>query len=239
MRIVRIESPGAGLDEVYRDLLAPFFPPHELDSREDIAAGVTAGTTEVLVAEDERGRRLGAAVGDWDEDVRVQLLSYLAVDPAHRSGGVGGRLLAAVVERWAEQYRPCAIVAEIEHPAEAAANPEWGDPKRRFDFYGRRGARVLDLPYFQPALRDGAERVWGMLLISLHLDPQLTAGPDRAAAEPIRGFLEGYFRLTEGGLPEDAAGKALLAAAADPEGVRLLPATTPIERLPRSAPGVG
>lgn len=239
VRIVRIESPGAGLDEVYRDLLAPFFPPHELDSLEDVAGGVADGTTEVLVAVDEEGRRLGAAVGDWDEGARVQLLSYLAVDPARRSGGVGGRLLEEAVARWAERYRPCAIVAEIEHPAAAAENAAWGDHRRRFDFYGRRGARVLDLPFFQPALRDGAERAWGMLLIALHLDPELAAGPDRAAAAPIREFLEGYFRITEGDLPEDAEGKALLEAAAAPEGVRLLPADTPIERLPRSVPPTG
>ena len=36
---------------------------------------------------------VAAAVGDWSERSRIQLLSYLAVLPEHRGQGHGGRLL--------------------------------------------------------------------------------------------------------------------------------------------------
>lgn len=235
-RIVEIDRPGPELEAVYRDLLEPHFPPNELDALDDMAESLTAGSASVLVALDDDGERLGVAVGDWDGASRVQLLSYLAVDPSRRSGGVGGRLLAAALERWTELHRPCAIVAEIEHPAQAV-DDAWGDPRRRLEFYARHGAKVFDLPYFQPALREGAERAWGMLLIALHLDADFMTAPDRAAAGPVLRFLRGSFLATEERLPDDPAGKALMAAAADPDGIRLLdPADADRDRLPRSTP---
>ncbi|MCH7232721.1 GNAT family N-acetyltransferase [Glycomyces sp. L485] len=236
VRISQIDRPGPVLAAVYRELLEPNFPPHELDSLSDIEAALQEGTASVLVAFDVEGRPVAVAVGDWAEAQRVQLLSYLAVDPAHRGAGIGGRLLEAAVERWSGSYGPCVIVAELEHPGAAVGREAWGDPRRRYDFYGRHGAKVLDLPYFQPSLRPGEGRAYGMVLIVLHLDEALLAPErDHVAAAPIRGFLEDYFLVTEGAVPDDPAGKALFDAAGGPSGIALLdPAATPLADLPRS-----
>lgn len=235
-RIIEVAEPGPDFDAVYRDMLAPNFPEHELEPAEVIAEGIAAGTTSVLVALDGDGHRLGAAIGDWDADHRVQLLTYLAVDGRRRAGGVGGRLLDAARQRWVAQYRPLVLLAEVEHPATEAGEAAWGDPRRRFDFYVRRGARVLDLPYFQPALGQGAKRGYGMLLITLYLDDEFReSGTDRVPAAPVRGFLEAYLRECEGGVADDAATTALLAACDEDRGIGLLdPVLTSVERLPRS-----
>ncbi|THV40151.1 GNAT family N-acetyltransferase [Glycomyces buryatensis] len=233
LRIVEVEPPE--LAAVHRDLLTPNFPPHELGPESDLVTEVEDGTASALASVDADGNREGVAVGHWDAAHRVWLLSHLAVDPARRAGGVGGRLLDAVVERWAKSSRPCAVLAEVEHPASVPGKPAWGDPRRRFEFYVRHGARVLNLPYFQPALGKKAERAYGMLLVVLHLDREFQLTADRVSPVPVRGFLEDYFRSSEGGLPDDPAGLALLASTERPGGIELIdPATTPIGHLPRS-----
>lgn len=219
--LVAIDRTDNRFAAVYHRLLEPAFPPDQLDSLADLRASAAAGRADFLVAVEADGTPIGAAVGEWYAESRVQLLAYLAVDPARRSGGVGGRLLDAVVERWARDRGPCVVVAEIEHPEVAPERPEWGDPKRRFAFYARHGARVLDLPFFQPALRGTGERVHEMLLISLHIDSSFAVDEDHVASEPIREFLVDYFTATEGRVPEDRDGRALLEAAGAAGGVGL------------------
>ena len=236
--LARIGPADERLGALYRDLLEPAFPTRQLDTEAELRDSVAEGTADVLASLDAEGRPVGVAVGEWHEDSRVQLLAYLAVAPDRRSAGIGGRLLETALARWAERHGPCLVVAEIEHPRAPAHRPGWGDPHRRYDFYARHGSRVLDLPFFQPALRAGGEREYGMLLLALHIDPKFRAeAPGRLAAGPVRSFLDHYFTETEGGPPGDPAGAALLAAAGSPEGIALLdPAATAVERLPRTVP---
>jgi hypothetical protein len=62
------------LGYVYERLLAPNFPPHELDTLDDIAASLTDGSASVLVAVDVDDP-VGVAVGDWSATAGVMLLS--------------------------------------------------------------------------------------------------------------------------------------------------------------------
>lgn len=163
------------LDVVYSELLAPYFPADELVAREELTA-VAGERGAVTVALDERGAPVGTAVGVWSPDAGVLLLAYLAVRAEQRSLGAGGRLLAEVGSRWQRRFRPRVTLAELEYPlARPPHSPlAHGDPRARYRFYQRHGARALDLPYVQPSLRPGQRRVPGMLLLALYV---ATAGP--------------------------------------------------------------
>lgn len=150
----------------YHDLLLPAFIPEELGSLQGLIDGVTHGDAIVTVVRD--GAEItGAAVGEWFPTSRVMLLAYLAVAPNARSGGVGSRLLRETLALWEERYSPVLVIAEVEHPGFHGSDPGRGDPAARLRFYDRFGAKLIDMPYFQPALRPGSKRVTGLLLLLL------------------------------------------------------------------------
>ncbi|GAB2960550.1 hypothetical protein GCM10027280_56750 [Micromonospora polyrhachis] len=226
MRIVDAIA-GQTLSRIYTEVLEPAFPPDELVSLEGLRRGVASGTTQVSAVLADDGQILGAAVGDWSRATRVMLLSYLAVTPAGRGTGIGTRLLTTLVERWRERYQPCLILAEVEHPGHHAGNHAHGDPVARLRFYGRHGARVLALPYFQPALAPGLARVPGMLLLALWADPEFagTGGGDTVDPSRLRAFLTEYLQESEGRVATDSQTVALWRALDLPEGVPSWPAT--------------
>jgi len=224
MRTVRLTG-GKLLDQVYREILVPSFHPDELQSLTSLRAGVRSGGTLASAVVDDAGRALAGLVGEWSPSCRVMLLSYLAVTAAARGGGIGGPFYDEVIGAWRETYRPCLIVAEVEHPDRHESSEAYGDPAARLRFYGRHGARVLNLPYFQPALGPGRSRVYGILLLALHVDPALSGpgGPDTVAAAPLREFLVDYLEV-EGGVADDPPTRAMLDAVEAGGGVALLPA---------------
>ncbi|MFG3342494.1 GNAT family N-acetyltransferase [Glycomyces sp. NPDC048151] len=212
-RIMEQTRPGGLLDQVYREVLVPAFPPEELEGESDVAETLEAGLGSLLVAVDDAGKPAGAAFGRWSEASRVQILTYLAVTPATRGHGLGGRLLRDALDAWRDRYDPCVVVAEIENPDAKVVHEAYGDPRRRLAFYEQHGARALDLPYFQPGIGSPSRRVHGMLLLVLHADPSFT--PDRAdrlAGKPLRTFMEAYLESSEGVRPGDWDAKALFKA---------------------------
>lgn len=212
-RIMEQTRPGGLLDQVYRQVLAPAFPAAELESEASVAETLEAGLGSLFVAVDDAGKPAGAAFGRWSEGSRVQMLTYLAVDPGTRGHGLGGRLLRDATDTWRERYEPCVIVAEIENPDAPAVHEAYGDPRRRLAFYEQHGARALDLPYFQPGIGSASRRVRGMLLLVLHADPAFTPEhPDRLAGGPLRTFMEAYLESSEGVQPNDWDAKALFKA---------------------------
>ena len=215
---------GPLCDAVYQRLLMPAFLPDELLTLAAIREGLRTGLLEGFVVIDADGRPLGVTIGEWSPVARVMLLSYLAVAGETRGTGIGSRLLTTQLDRWRETRRPCLVLAEVERPDAHAGDLHRGDPQARLRFYARHGARALDLPYFQPAFGPGRERVHGMLLLALHIDPEL-AGPaaGTVATEPVRQFLTEYLSAAEGRVGDDPAARALRRAVDDPAGVRLLP----------------
>lgn len=225
MDLVRVDA-GVALDTFHRRVLSPHFPPSELVSIEALRSGMDDGSVEVWAATDEAGRMVGGAVGEFSPSCRIMLLSYLAVVADGRGGGAGSFLYDRVIRQWAVRYQPCAIVAEVEHPQRHSGSEAYGDPSARLRFYSRHGARILRLPYFQPPLGPGHPRVYGMLLLLLHADPQLWESAQRQtlAAEPLRTFLTEYLESAEGSLAHDDPSVAQLLAALDhPGGVPVLP----------------
>ena len=98
----------------------------------------------------------------WDFDDFV-FFEHFAVDPACRSGGIGGQMLDALLARY---DKPACLEAEL---------PETELAARRIGFYERHGFTVnADYSYFQPALAPGGSP------IPLYL---LTTGGARTVSE--------------------------------------------------------
>lgn len=219
-RIVEQTRPGGLLSRVYRKVLVPAFPANELESEQGIAETLEVGAGSLFMAVDEAGKPAAAAFGRWSEASRVQMLVYMAVLPGSRGHGLGGRLLREALDAWVERYGPCAVVAEIEEPEARIVHEAYGDPRRRLQFYESAGARVLDLPYFQPGIGGPEHRVQEMLLLVLHADPLFTPErPDRLYGKPLHAFMEAYLAASEGAKASDWDARALFKAIDRPGGI--------------------
>lgn len=208
------------LTELYRSVLTPTFPPEELSDLDTLLTDLAAGRLMVLAARDG-ARVVAGAVVDGAGPVRT--VSYLAITPQGRGAGLGGRLLSKALAKAGSEPGVQLIVAEVEDPAHHRSDPDRGDPTARLRFYARRGAQLLDLPYFQPGMRPGAARVEHMLLLALEVDPGLIVPgqPPTIPPQPLLDHLTDYWLHTEGAVGDDPACRALFDAASRP--IRLLP----------------
>lgn len=178
------ELPG-----LHRDLLTPSFPAAELSPLEVLLADVASGRARVHVAEVDDESVAVAVTEMLDPD--VALLAYLAARAEQRGTGVGGQLYDAVLDGLAGDDGPGLVLAEVEHPqVHTVADPAYGDPVARLRFYSRRGARILDVPYFQPSIGD-AGPVYGLLLLALAVRSDLmdSGGSVLTEVEPLRRAL--------------------------------------------------
>ena len=218
------EVPGSGpvIEDFYHQILESSFPAAvliDLDEVQDIAARDDAS---IWLAEDEDGTILGGAVAEWDESTRVVLLSYLAVRPGARGSGIGGPLYLKALDSWRQRFKPCLILAEIEDPAINSSGDDYGDPTARLQFYINRGSRILDFPYFQPALTEGRDRVSGLLLLVLHADPDFEGVDDGTIdTGAVREYLESYQIQYEGKVATDNQAMEMWQALDRPRGIQL------------------
>ena len=227
------------LYQLYKEILVPSFRQEELDPYEKLAAGLSGNprTTDIAVARGDSGQSLGAMVGEWFPLHRVYLLSYLAVLPGRRSGGIGSRLMWRLGE-YASERHSLVTLAEVDDPRRHPTDVLIGDPGARLAFYGRFGARVVDLPYFQPRLMPDGPRAHGMLLLALHVDEDaLEEGPVGALrSDLLVGFIRTYFAECEGtaGKPDPELG-SLIDRASSRAGIPLLP----VAHYPEVVPAEG
>ncbi|WP_234355828.1 hypothetical protein [Kitasatospora aureofaciens] len=224
----------------YRELLEASFTPDELDTLEQMRTSMANGRLAVSAITDRQGRPLAVACGEWSAHSRTLLLAYLAVRKDQRSNGLGGHLLVEACRSWQLRFRPVVTLAEVAHPEAHHGSGGTGYAVARLRFYARHGARALDLPYFQPSLGPGRDRVYGMLLLVLGLGTEFGSLDDVWAvpAEPVRLFLTDYLLSTEGHIGTDQATRDLQAAVARQGGIPLLP-LLPLDQsssLPRSVP---
>jgi GNAT superfamily N-acetyltransferase len=222
MRIYEVLESGPVIETFYHQILEPSFPADELIDLDELQEIADRDSASVWLAEDEDGTILGGAVGEWDESARVVLLGYLAVRLGSRGGGIGGPLYLAALESWRERFKPCLVLAEIDDPAVRSGSDDYGDPAARLRFYRKRGSKILDFPYFQPALEPGADRVSGLLLIALHADPEFAGDDDNTIdAGILRRFLENYQIQYEGEVATDEQAMEMWRELDRPGGVRL------------------
>lgn len=198
----------AGLAQVYAVLLAPSFPPAELVPPEWLTDGVAGGRVAVLVAEDGSGP-VATAVTERLGSTGAVLLTYFATRADMRGRGIGSALFDGMLRAVLERDRPTLVVAEVERPDRHTGSEAYGDPAARLRFYGRHAARVLDLPYFQPALEEGGDPVHGMLLLALWVDPGVVVpAPSGAEGVPgpelVAGVVEVMLEDLAGDVPPEA-----------------------------------
>lgn len=214
------------VSDFYRHVLLPHFPADELETEEAITAGLREGGAMALVArapggEVVGGEVVGGAVCDWFPRSGVLLLSYIAVSAPCRDRGVGRALLEAVRGTWTAGLAPRLIVAEVEDPRHHH-DTGYGNPARRASLYQRIGALALPIPFFQPALGDGRNRVPHLMLMVLG-GTQAPPGTRWVDGRLVERFLAEYLEACEGpARPDDADVQRLFAACRQPGGLPLL-----------------
>jgi hypothetical protein len=157
IRIREITDPrDASLNSAYR-LLSSNFPPSERVDKRDWVGSLRENAERVLsdlawhliIAEDADGTVLGLVSGTYLGNVNVGVIGYLAIAAEMRAGGLGSRLrahLRRACERDALRITGSPLAAII---GEVSPDNPWLSKLRT-----REGVLVLDLPYFQPRLRD-------------------------------------------------------------------------------------
>lgn len=210
IRDLDVEPDGELLDRFYRDVLSVAFSPDELDDAAVFAAGVRGeGEAPVLasVAVGHDGAVLGGVVGELFPRERVLLLAYLAVRPDFRGRGIGTTLMEHVAPRWHTRPDVRLAVAEV-HDPRRWSSVEGDAPLGRLRLFGRLGARVLGVPFVQPALGPGRPRVPGFLLLVFHVDGSVEIARGDASAVPsdlLAGFVRSYYEQAEGARATDDA----------------------------------
>ncbi|MFZ2527989.1 MAG: hypothetical protein WAX14_10090 [Rhodococcus sp. (in: high G+C Gram-positive bacteria)] len=210
--------PVARVEEFYDAVLAPSFVESELIPRAELLAELSdpRGETVASLALDDAGEIVGGAVGQWFPQCRVMLTAYLATRPGRRGWGIGGAILRAVVEDWRRRVDPLLIVGEVEDPRHHT-DIGFGDPERRLKFYAAAGAKIVPVPYFQPAIHTDSGRVPHLFLMTFAVSGECRRGEHRIDAAPIRAFLLANLVGNEGRVdPDDPATAALLDAASTP-----------------------
>ncbi|MEV0790924.1 hypothetical protein [Kribbella sp. NPDC050459] len=213
------------LERLYDEVLNPSFPVDELVPRERLLPRLAREDSGVCcrVAVDAAGRGVAAIIAEVYPETCVLLLSYLAVLSGLRDRGVGTGLARDAVPRWIVRYQPALAVAEVEDPrfhddSEAAGH---GDPDARMRLYEGFGGLILPVPYLQPALSDGADRVRNLLLMAFHVDAKI-CHDERLDGELLVRFLTDYFTVCEGKTPDDAEFAVLVDACRRPGGIPLV-----------------
>ncbi len=176
------------LREFYESVLVPSFPPGELVTEQELLESAAHGYINVIGAIAD-GKIIAGAVGSAPTQEKVMMLVYLALRPGLRGGGVGGRLMNRAFELWREAYNPTFILSEVEHPQFHPASEDHGDPAARLRFYARHGGRILDIPYFQPAIRPGEPPVPALMLLTMYTAPEAFVGDDHVISWPLRASL--------------------------------------------------
>ncbi len=213
------------LESLYDEILARSFRPAELESRAKVLKAL-AGDKSVpggLLAVNPTGLIVGAIIGDWFGDCRVMLISYLAVRAEFRGCGIGKLLLAEAFALWRERFVPALILGEVEDPRYYREHDPmgFGDADARLRLYGALGARILAMPYFQPALSQHQPRVYNLLLMVFEADPSVMKGDNAVDGEIVGCFIDENLARSEGRADDNEA-NSVRNALRGKSGIRLL-----------------
>jgi len=190
-----IEVLARGADDIslveraYREVLGPSFTSDELPPFDILRPMLEVATVVVAF---EEGELVCVAVVEHEENELIALLSYLAVRPGRRNGGIGKALMDRLRALWREQGIPV-VLGEVHDPRRWDAMPD-ELPVARLRFYERQGARVLAAPWVQPRLWPGGERVPGMLLLVIYAEQDLESVP----ASRVATWMADYYAECEG-----------------------------------------
>lgn len=219
VRVATPEDRRVAFDAV----LAPSFVVDELEPFDEFNAKLDDGVTTLLVgADDGTGEIVAAAVFVNVRAASAVVLRQMAIREDLRRTGLGSELYRAFIATLEETEQPSLVLAEVQHPDHHEAHPRHGDPLSRLRFYDRFDAVIIDVPYYQPALTQGQQPVYGLLLLALYVRPDLI-NPARTYLDPPENLLFALRSLLYAdGDPDEAAAAALLSAASVSR-VRLVP----------------
>jgi GNAT superfamily N-acetyltransferase len=227
-------APPATLESFYDEILALSFRPAELISRAGFLRSFVdkASVSQGTLAVDAAGLVVGGIIGEWFAECRVILGSYAAVRRGYRGQGLGTRLISDILRIWAARFQPALILGEVEDPRYYRADDSsFGDPDARLRLYEALGARILPLPYFQPALSTSQPRVPHLLLMVFAADPSAITNHNNVDADVVRCFIENNIARSEGPVDDDEV-RDLRRALHGKSSVPLIP---PAEFLRRKA----
>lgn len=204
------------LERLHREVLAASFSADELVELDALARNLASGDALVSVAVGDDGALLGGIVGDWFAGTRVLLIAYLAVRPELRGRSIGSALRGHAAATWPAQRQVRLVLAEV-HDPRTWAGVEADDPVARLRLFERFEGRALDVPFVQPALRPGGERVRGFLLLVFFAAGDALVerdGGEGVPAELVSAWIRDYFASAEGARePYDPELTGLLEAA--------------------------
>lgn len=207
--------------QAYETVLRPAFRPEELTGPQDVAPGprrvlsvaLDAKEEPVAAAVTDLGPTQGEVSGDADRAVGVALLSHLAVRASGQGGGVGSAMMGHLQRLWTRLELPL-VLGEV-HDPRGHAESDTEHPMARLRFYERCGARVLDVPWVQPSLAPGQQRVPDMLLLALHGPFQTARGEPGGDPHAGRGAHARVGRAGEGRTGEGRTGEGRTGEAGD------------------------
>jgi GNAT superfamily N-acetyltransferase len=194
------------LHDLYTQVLEPSFARDELEPVESIAAGLQGrreGDVLAAVALDASGKPLGGLIAERDSQTSVLLLSYIAVRPEARGRGIATLFMEHVAADWYRHPDVLLALAEV-HDPRSFADVVGEDSIGRLRLYERLGARLLAVPFVQPALTEGRERIPGFLLLVFHADPRACVERDGSTgvrSEIVTDFIRRYYESAEGVTP--------------------------------------
>ncbi|BBX45228.1 hypothetical protein GCM10009641_21810 [Mycobacterium cookii] len=224
LRIINsTELARAQLEAFYDEILTPSFDSAELEDRTELldALADPESVTRGAIAFGATGSIAGGIVGDWFTGSCVMLISYLAARPGFRGHGIGEQLIREVLPAWTSCLGALLTVAEVEDPRFYRIDEQHGDPEARLRFYARLGARIIDIPYFQPALSKEQSRVRNLFLMQLGADESVTRQDNMLDSATLTRFIDEYLAATEGDVDDDEV-RALRAALQAKNAIPLL-----------------
>lgn len=151
-----VDAPNLAADAAWRSLYETAFPACEREPRSAILRSVETGKAIALRAVVD-GETSGLGVAYILPAISFVFIAYLAVCERLKGHGLGPRLLHAMseigAERLAQIGQTCrGSVLEVEDPRQAPTPAKQAEALRRIAFFQRNDARLIDTPYFQPAL---------------------------------------------------------------------------------------
>ena len=220
-------------------------PREELCTLDQFRSTLDAKHTTWIAVDD--GRVIGGLVGEWDEELRVVLLGWLA----HPTGYPGRRRRRSTSRHCVDGLarRVHAVPGARRGGGPGEAQRQWPDrrPVRPAAFLpAARRTRAGPALYFQASLGPGLARVPDLLLMVLHVDPQFHGGrPDTVDPTVLRRYLESYQQMRgRGGHRRSGQrgvggagrtpGRGTAAGALSRTGVKA--SVPPSERIDRDAP---
>jgi GNAT superfamily N-acetyltransferase len=167
----------------------------------------------LLVAVDASGaneRLLGGIAFEYYRGSCCGLLTYLVIDPAYRRQGLARQLVQNAIallhlDAREHERKLRGVFSETEDPNQVGPHGNAMPPRERLTALSRLGARLIDIPYVQPALKGGSGPCRHLLLLAFH--PQTGS----IAGNVVRDFLHEFYRALGVVAPEADADFNILA----------------------------